>query len=139
MKKITVMMIFILLLITTYPSIVAVEDVEEKSISFGETVKETKKHYSCYIEIEGVWDSNLKIMYWRFPYTLGLDTCFVFWWNISFPYNDAVVSIYRKQGGEHLYERYDLEEVKIYFFVGFYDSTYYYLIIKGNALIVESK
>ena len=139
MKKITVMMVFILLLITTYPSIVAVEDIEEESISFGETVTEAKKHYSCYIEIEGVWDYHLKILFWRFPYTLGLDTCFVFRWNISFPYNDAVISIYRKQGGELLYERNDLEEVKIFFFLGFYDSTYHYLTIKGNALIVESK
>ncbi len=147
MKKIPAVIICFLLLIASYPAIASIPDVTEKSPSFNEIAEGTKKYYFCYIEIEGVFNHNSKIMHWGFPFLTqlifgdinNLDDVieFVFLWNLTFPYKDAVISIYQKQGGKLLYEQYDLEQVKIGFFRGFYDATYYYATIKGNVFFVE--
>ena len=147
MKKIPVVIIGFLLLIASYPTIASIPDVKEKSPSFYEKFEGNKKYYSCYVEIEGVWDNNYKIMYWGFPYLtklflgdfddLNSILRVVFLWNLTFPYKDAVISIYQKQGGKLLYEQHDLKQVNICFFRGFYDSTYYHATIKGNVFFVE--
>jgi hypothetical protein len=150
MKKILVVIILgFLLMIAVYPSIASLQGVEKKSQSFNGTHEGDKKYYFCYIEIEGVFSSQLKTMYWGFPYLTKLflgdfddvDSVlkFVFLWNITSPYKDAVISIYQKQGGKLLYEQNDLEQVNICFFTGFYDATYYYATIKGNVFFVEPK
>jgi len=147
MRKIPVIIIGLLLLMASFPTIASIQDDKEKSQSFNELPEGNKKYYFCYVEIEGVWDSNYKIMYWGLPYLtklflgdfddLNSILHFVFLWNLTFPYKDAVISIYQKQGGKLLYEQHDLEQVQICFFRGFYDSTYYYATIKGNVFFVE--
>lgn len=147
MKKILGVIMGIIFLTASYPCIASSQDITEKTPSLNNAFQANKKFYFCYIELEGVWTNNSKIMYWGFPYLTkilfgGFDDLdsifhFVFLWNITFGYKDASIFIYRKQGGDLLYEQHDLENVKIFFFTGFYNSSYYYATLKGNVFFVE--
>jgi len=147
MKKLPAVIIGFLLLTASYSTIASISDVKEKTPFFDKKLESNKKYYFCYVEIEGVADYNWYIMHWGFPFLTylffgefdDLDEIieFMFLGNVTFPYKDATISIYQRQGGKLLYEQHNLEQVKFCFFVGFYDSVYYYKTFKGNVFFVE--